>query len=180
MRCDDMASHPPVTLMFWLSWPPIQHTAVKEKTSDLNGRITVRVKVISRNGRMPTLARPGDAAFDLYSAVDRDLHPGQWAAIPTGISIEIPEGFEGQVRARSGLAAKWGIGILNGIGTIDSGYRGEVKAIMVNHGNEVFSIRKGMRICQLAIRPVPRVRLVEVDKLTPSERGSDGFGSTGM
>jgi len=128
---------------------------------------------------MPKAAKSGDVAFDLYSNVDYELRSGERFAIPTGIALEIPPGYEGQVRPRSGLALKEGITVLNTPGTIDSGYRGEVKTIMINHNGEAFKITKGMRISQLAIRPVPEVEFIEVDELSDTERGEGGFGSTG-
>ncbi len=140
----------------------------------------VRVKLLSPDARMPTRAKAGDVAFDLYSSIEYTLQPGERLAVPTGISIEIPEGFEGEVRPRSGLAVKHGITVLNSPGTIDSGYRGEVKSILINLGTEPFLIEKGMRISQLAIRPVPKIRFVEVEELSSTERGEDGFGSTGL
>lgn len=143
------------------------------------GPIVVHVKLLSPDAKIPRAAREGDAAYDLYSAVDHELKPGERYAVPTGIAIEIPEGYEGQVRPRSGLAAKAGVTVLNTPGTIDSGYRGEVKTIMVNLGDRAFKITKGLRISQLAIRPVPEVEFVEVDELSDTERGDGGFGSTG-
>ncbi|MDH4214620.1 MAG: dUTP diphosphatase [Candidatus Thorarchaeota archaeon] len=142
--------------------------------------ITVRVKKLSPDAKMPQLARLGDAAYDLFSSVDYELMPREWYAVPTGIAIEIPDGYEGQVRPRSGLAAKEGVTVLNTPGTIDSGYRGEVKSIMINLGDKPFKITKGMRISQLAIRPVPEVQFIEVDELSDTERGEGGFGSTGI
>jgi len=143
------------------------------------GPITVRVKKLSSEAKMPRAARTGDAAYDLYSSVDYELKPRERYAVPTGIALEIPEGFEGQVRPRSGLAMKEGVTVLNTPGTIDSGYRGEVKTIMINLGEKSFKITKGMRISQLAIRPVPQVLFIEVDELSDTERGEGGFGSTG-
>jgi dUTP pyrophosphatase len=142
--------------------------------------VTVRVKRISAEARLPKQAHAGDAAFDLYSIVDHNLQPGERYAVPTGIIVEIPEGYEGQVRPRSGLAAKSGITVLNTPGTIDCGYRGEVKTIVINLGSEPFRIEKGMRISQLAIRPVPEAQFVEVEELADSPRGDGGFGSTGQ
>ncbi|MFW9958818.1 MAG: dUTP diphosphatase [Candidatus Odinarchaeota archaeon] len=142
--------------------------------------ITVRVKKLSPDAKMPQLARLGDAAYDLFSSVDYELMPREWYAVPTGIAIEIPDGYEGQVRPRSGLAAKEGVTVLNTPGTIDSGYRGEVKTIMINLGDKPFKITKGMRISQLAIRPIPEVQFIEVDELSDTERGEGGFGSTGI
>ena len=141
--------------------------------------VKVRVKRLSPDAKIPKAATAGDVAFDLFSMIDYELRPGERFAVPTGIAIEIPPGYEGQVRPRSGLALKEGVTVLNTPGTIDSGYRGEVKTIMMNHNREPFKITKGMRICQLAIRPVPEVEFVEVDELSDTERGEGGFGSTG-
>ncbi len=145
-----------------------------------NGPVIVKFKRLRADALMPTKAREDDAAFDLHSIIDYDLRPGEYCVVPTGIVLEIPQGYEGQVRPRSGFAAKNGVTVLNTPGTIDSGYRGEVMVIMVNHGREVFHISKGMRICQLAIRPVPKVQLVECEVLSESDRGTGGFGSTGI
>ncbi len=142
--------------------------------------VTVRVKLLTPDSKMPVLATEGDVAFDLYSTIDLDLEPGQRSAVPTGISVEIPRGYEGEVRPRSGLALQYGVTVLNAPGTVDSGYRGEVKSIMVNLSREPFKIMKGMRICQLAIRRVPDVRLVKTETLASSERGERGFGSSGL
>ena len=142
--------------------------------------VTVRVKLLTPDSKMPALANEGDVAFDLYSTIDIDLEPGQRSAVPTGISVEIPRGYEGEIRPRSGLALQYGVTVLNAPGTVDSGYRGEVKSIMVNLSSETFRIMKGMRICQLAIRHVPDVRLVRAEDLTSSERGEKGFGSSGL
>jgi dUTP pyrophosphatase len=142
--------------------------------------VMVRVKRLSPDAQIPKAARKGDVAFDLYSVIDYELRPGEWFAVPTGIAVEIPSGYEGQVRPRSGLALKEGISVLNTPGTIDSGYRGEVKTIMINHNNESFKVTKGMRISQLAIRPVPEVEFIEVDDLSETDRGDGGFGSTGI
>ncbi len=151
----------------------------REEESGPVDAVRVRVKKLVPGAQVPTLARHGDAAFDLYAVEDCDLPPGEWRAVRTGIALEIPEGYEGQVRARSGLALEEGISVLNGPGTIDSGYRGEVKVILINHGNTVFRVRRGMRVGQLAVRPVPRVELELVETLSESERGAGGFGSTG-
>ena len=141
--------------------------------------VKVRVKRLSPDAKIPRAAREGDVAFDLYSIIDYELRPGERYAVPTGIAMDIPHGYEGQVRPRSGLALKEGISVLNTPGTIDSGYRGEVKTIIINHNDETFMITKGMRISQLAIRPVPEVEFIEVDELSDTERGESGFGSTG-
>lgn len=119
--------------------------------------------------------------MDLRAAVTDELtlHCGERAAIPTGLVMEIPDGFEGQVRPRSGLALKQGITCLNSPGTIDSDFRGEVKVILTNLGNEPFTITRAMRIAQLVIAPVTRVAIVEITDLSQTKRGSGGFGSTG-
>jgi len=141
--------------------------------------VTIRVKRLSPHAKIPRAARKGDVAFDLYSLIDYELRPGERFAVPTGIAVEIPPGYEGQVRPRSGLALKEGVTVLNTPGTIDSGYRGEVKTIMINLSGESFKITMGMRISQLAIRPVPDIEFIEVDELSDTERGDGGFGSTG-
>jgi dUTP pyrophosphatase len=141
--------------------------------------VKVRVKRLSPEAKMPRAAKRGDVAFDLFSMIDYELRPGERFAVPTGIALEIPPGYEGEVRPRSGLALREGVTVLNTPGTIDSGYRGEVKTIMINHNEEPFKITKGMRISQLAIRPVPEVEFIEVDELSGTERGEGGFGSTG-
>lgn len=142
--------------------------------------VQVRVKRLNPEAKIPKTAKVGDVAFDLYSVIDYEIKPGERYAVPTGIAVEIPVGYEGQVRPRSGLALKEGLTVLNTPGTIDSGYRGEVKIIMINQGDTAFQITKGMRISQLAIRPVPEVSFIEVDELTDTDRGEGGFGSTGV
>ena len=142
--------------------------------------VQVRVKRLTPDAKIPKAAKAGDVAFDLYSVIDYEIKPGERYAVPTGIAVEIPSGYEGQVRPRSGLALKEGITVLNAPGTIDSGYRGEVKTIMINHSDVSFQITKGMRISQLAIRPVPEVTFIEVDELSDTDRGDGGFGSTGI
>lgn len=130
---------------------------------------------------LPSRASSGAAGFDLRAAVDQPLNlaPGERATIPTGITLAIPEGFEGQVRPRSGLAARHGVTLLNAPGTIDSDYRGEVKVILINLGPEPFTVNRGDRIAQLLIAPVSRCELEEVAELQETIRGSGGFGSTG-
>ncbi|RDE16552.1 MAG: dUTP diphosphatase [Candidatus Thorarchaeota archaeon] len=152
---------------------------MKNNSSVKEEAVIVRVKLLIPDAKMPSLANEGDVAFDLYSTIDIDLQPGQRIAVPTGISVEIPRGYEGQIRPRSGLALQYGVTVLNAPGTIDSGFRGEVKSIMVNLGSDTFRITKGMRICQLAVRHVADVQLVKSEALTPSERGEKGFGSSG-
>lgn len=121
------------------------------------------------------------AGLDLHADIDQDLilQPLERAAVGTGISLELPAGYEGQVRPRSGLAMKHGVTCLNTPGTIDADYRGEVKVILVNLGTTPFTCRRGERIAQLVVSPVARVQVVEVDGLSVTSRGSGGFGSTG-
>jgi dUTP pyrophosphatase len=130
---------------------------------------------------LPEPATGGSAGVDLRAAVEEDrvLGPGTRALVPTGFSFEIPAGWEGQVRPRSGLAAQFGLTLLNSPGTIDSDYRGEVRVLLINLGSEPFTVRRGERIAQLVVSPAPRVRFAEVDDLPPSARGEGGFGSTG-
>ncbi len=135
----------------------------------------------ARDLPLPRYETAGAAGMDLLAAVASDvpLKPGQRAIIPAGISIAVPPGHEGQVRPRSGLAAKFGVTLLNAPGTIDADYRGEVGIILINHGHETFTITRGMRIAQLLIAPVAQAELEEVDDLDETARGAGGFGSTG-
>jgi dUTP pyrophosphatase len=129
---------------------------------------------------MPDRAHPGDAGIDLRSAVDVTIGPGERAVVPTGIAVAIPQGYAGFVQPRSGLAAEHGISIVNTPGLVDAGYRGEVKVIVVNlDPREPFEVRRGDRIAQLVVLPVPEAALREVDELPESGRGSGGFGSSG-
>ncbi|HPC83197.1 MAG TPA: dUTP diphosphatase [Thermoanaerobaculaceae bacterium] len=122
------------------------------------------------------------AGADVVAAVEASLTlaPGERAAVPTGLVLAIPEGYEVQVRPRSGLALRWGITLPNAPGTIDSDFRGEVKVLLANTGSEPFVVRRGDRIAQLVVAPVLRAEFVEVEALPPSERGAGGFGSTGV
>jgi dUTP pyrophosphatase len=132
---------------------------------------------------LPAYETAGAAGVDLRAAVPDNgpisLKPGAREAVPTGLLLEIPDGFEGQVRPRSGLALKRGVTCLNSPGTIDSDYRGEVKVILANLGDEDFLVTRGMRIAQLVIAPVTRVQIVETAEASTTARGSGGFGSTG-
>ncbi|WP_029873956.1 dUTP diphosphatase [Rhizobium leguminosarum] len=133
---------------------------------------------------LPAYESKGAAGMDLRAAVDEaaplTLLPGKRALVPTGFIFEIPEGFEGQVRPRSGLAFKNGITCLNSPGTVDSDYRGEVKVLLVNLGEEAFVISRGMRIAQMVIAPVTQARVAEITAASETMRGADGFGSTGV
>ncbi len=130
---------------------------------------------------LPSYTTSGASGMDIRAAVDSEfvVKNGEVVLVPTNISVEIPEGFEIQVRPRSGLAAKYGIGILNSPGTIDADYRGEVKIIMINFGKEEFKISRGDRIAQLVVSKVYHADLIESNELAESERGEGGFGHTG-
>jgi dUTP pyrophosphatase len=141
---------------------------------------SVRVLKLRADIQLPRYQTAGAAGLDLMSAEDVELRPMQRHAVSTGLALEIPEGFEGQVRPRSGLALKAGLTCLNSPGTIDSDYRGEVKVLLVNLSSELAKIRRGERIAQLVIAPVCRATLVEVEGLEETGRGRGGFGSTGV
>ncbi|HEX9289794.1 MAG TPA: dUTP diphosphatase [Anaeromyxobacteraceae bacterium] len=128
---------------------------------------------------LPSYHSDGAAGLDLRADEACTLAPGERRLVPTGLALELPPGHEGQVRPRSGLAAKHGIGMVNAPGTIDQDYRGEVGVILVNHGREPFEVRRGERIAQLVVAPVTRVEIVLVDELADTTRGQGGFGSTG-
>ena len=133
---------------------------------------------------LPAYQSAGAAGLDLHAAAPADapviIEPGRWASIPTGIAIALPQGTEGQVRPRSGLAARNGITVLNAPGTVDSDYRGEIRVILVNFGVEPFAVERGSRIAQLVVMPVMHAQLFEVKTLDKTERGAGGFGSTGI
>ena len=130
---------------------------------------------------LPGYATPGAAGADLRAAVTDPLvlEPGQRIAVPTGLEIEIPEGFEAQVRPRSGQALRRGLTVVNAPGTVDSDYRGELKVLLVNLGHEPVTIERGERVAQMVVAPVTRALFEEVETLSPSRRGEGGFGSTG-
>jgi len=143
----------------------------------------IRIKKLANSSNLPTpeYATAGSAGMDLIAAIDNDiiLQPGARILVPTGISLELPLGIEAQVRPRSGLAIKNGVTVLNSPGTVDSDYRGEVAVILINHGQEAFTISRGMRIAQMIISKHERVDVKVVDSLSNTERGEGGFGSTG-
>jgi len=141
----------------------------------------IKIKRLRPDAVLPGYATPHSAGLDLAAALDAPitLNPLARAAIPSGLALQIPAGFEGQVRARSGRALDDGLAILNAPGTIDSDYRGEVKVILINLGNSPIMIRPGERIAQLIIAPVAHARIVEVEMLDGSARGPGGFGHTG-
>jgi dUTP pyrophosphatase len=128
---------------------------------------------------IPTTAHIGDAAVDLQASVEVSLQPGERASVATGLAVAIPEGYAGLVIPRSGHALRAGIGVVNGPGLIDSGYRGEVSVLLINHGSEPVTFAKGERIAQLAVVPMVAVEWVEVETLDDTARGARGFGSSG-
>jgi dUTP pyrophosphatase len=143
--------------------------------------VVLRFKKLRPNALVPAYMTAEAAGMDLASAADGPvmLQPGDRAAIPTGLALEIPPGFEGQVRPRSGLARKHGITLTNAPGTIDSDYRGEVTVLLINLGNAPHTIAAGDRIAQLIIAPVTRAEVLEVAELSDTDRGAGGFGHTG-
>jgi len=143
--------------------------------------ILVAVEFVDgHKGSLPERATPGAAGYDLTSSAAVEIAPGGFAKVPTGLKLAIQAGFEGQVRPRSGLAAKHGVTVLNAPGTIDSDYRGEVCVLLINHGRSAFKIEPGMRIAQLVIARAESAHFQHVATLDDSSRGSGGFGSTGM
>ena len=138
----------------------------------------LKIKNLSDNP-MPCYKNTGDAGMDICASEDKRIPPFNWRLIPTGIYLEIPEGYEVQVRSRSGLALKWGLSVMNSPGTIDSGYRGEVGVILKNHDHRAYDVKKGDRIAQLVMAQVVTADVERVSYLTATERNEGGFGSTG-
>ncbi|HEX8875356.1 MAG TPA: dUTP diphosphatase [Phycisphaerales bacterium] len=145
---------------------------------------TLRIKKLSERATVPAYQTAGAAGMDLCACLAPDetmtLAPGQIALVPTGLVVAIPLGFEGQVRARSGLSTKHGIGLPNAPGTIDSDYRGELRVAVINFSRETFQITHGLRIAQLVVAPVAHARIELVAELDDTTRGGGGFGSTGL
>ncbi|HJU82389.1 MAG TPA: dUTP diphosphatase [Acidimicrobiia bacterium] len=139
----------------------------------------VTFRRLNQAASIPKAAHPGDAGFDIASSEAVDLMPGDRALVSTGLALAIPEGYAGLVIPRSGLAIRHGISVVNGPGLYDSGYRGEMMVILINHGTEPLHIEVGDRIAQLVIVAIPEVRFEEVEELSDSDRGASGFGSTG-
>ncbi|MBT3416747.1 dUTP diphosphatase [Candidatus Woesearchaeota archaeon] len=140
----------------------------------------IKFQKIHEDAIIPKYAKLGDAGMDVTSVENYSINPGEHVLVKTGLKMELPEGYEAQVRPRSGLALKHKITVLNSPGTIDSGYRGEAGVILMNHGKEVFSISKGDRIAQFVIAKHESPEVEEVESLEDSERGEGGFGSTGL
>ena len=141
--------------------------------------IKILIKRLSKEVSLPKYETSGSSGMDLGSNIGGNISPGKIAIIPTGLALSIPKGFEAQIRPRSGLAAKKKISVLNTPGTIDSDYRGEIKVILINLGEEIFKVEKGLRIAQMVFCPIVQAQFREVDDLNETERGKGGFGSTG-
>ncbi|MFB9311892.1 dUTP diphosphatase [Nocardioides plantarum] len=142
--------------------------------------LEIQVLRLDRDLPLPAYAHPGDAGADLLTTVDLTLAPGERILVPTGVALALPDGFVALVHPRSGLAARHGLSIVNTPGTVDAGYRGEIKVLLVNHDpREPIELRRGDRIAQLVVQRVERAAFVEVDRLPDSARGGGGYGSTG-
>ena len=141
----------------------------------------ILIKRLSKKVSLPKYETSGSSGMDLAANIDVNINidPGKTAIIPTGLALSIPKGFEVQIRPRSGLAAKQKISVLNTPGTIDADYRGEIKVILINLGQDSFKIEKGLRIAQMVVCPIVQAQLKEVDDLSETDRGKGGFGSTG-
>jgi dUTP pyrophosphatase len=154
-------------------------------SSEINSQVKIDVCQLphAEGLALPAYQSAHSAGLDLLAAVPADapltLAPGQYAMVPTGLTMALPAGYEAQVRPRSGLAAKHGVTVLNSPGTIDADYRGEISVVLINHGSAPFVIRRGERIAQMVIAEVARAELAAVASLSATERGSGGFGSTG-
>lgn len=153
----------------------------EEENFKMRSEVEVKFKKLHPDVQLPTFAHEGDSGMDVRAFIDKDvsLYPGQSFMVPTGLSVEVPIGYEIQVRPRSGLAAKSDITVLNSPGTIDSRFRGECKVILINHSKKLFTIHPNDRIAQFVVCELPKVRIVEVDELSETDRGA-GFGSSGV
>jgi len=142
----------------------------------------ILIKRLSKEVSIPKYETSGASGMDISANVNENINilPGEKALIPTGFSLSIPKGFEIQIRPRSGLAIKKGISVLNTPGTIDSDYRGEIKVILINLSKNIFVVENGLRIAQMVVNPVVQAVLEEVEDLSQTTRGADGFGSTGI
>lgn len=143
----------------------------------------VKFKKLHPNAKLPTYAKPGDAGMDLYACLDEKIlvNPGHTKLIPTGLAMELPEGYEAQIRPRSGLAKDNNITVINSPGTVDFGYRGPIGILVINHHPCTGKyIESGMRVAQMVVKPVEQSIIVEVEELSDSDRGEGGFGSTGF
>ena len=156
--------------------PHIPVEAATIKSSDM----FISVAKTHKDAILPHYVHPGDSGMDLYSIEELEIAPGATALVRTGLKIAVPENYEAQVRPKSGLALKYAVTLPNTPGTIDSGYRGELRVILINHGRKAFHVHKHSKIAQLVICPVIRAEVIEVEQLEDTERGEGGFGSTGL
>ncbi len=140
----------------------------------------LKIKREDKSVPLPRYQTPGSAGMDLHSSEDLVIKPEEYKMVDTGLRMQIPSGYEGQIRPRSGLAAKNGISVLNTPGTADSDYRGVIKVIIINHGKKDFEIKKGDRIAQMIINKVELPQIIEVEELEETQRGEGGLGSTGV
>ncbi len=145
----------------------------------MKSKVKIYIKRIDKGLPLPEYKSEGASGIDIYSRIDATLLPLTYNIIPTGISVELPDGYELQIRPRSGLAANYGIGILNAPGTIDADYRGEIKVIMFNIGKKPYRIKRGERIAQAVVSNIVKSEIVEVEQLSKTIRGNGRFGSTG-
>lgn len=150
-------------------------------------KVKIKFKKTYKDTTLPKKAHSSDAGMDLYAYIEttvafreRVLFPGEWCLIDCGFSMSMPEGWEAQIRPRSGLAYKHGITVLNSPGTIDRSFTGKIKVILYNHGTEEFVVRHGDRIAQMVISEIPEIEIEEVDSLDDTDRGTGGFGSSGV
>lgn len=141
--------------------------------------VEINFQKLHPDAQIPSYAHIGDAGADVYSVIEVTLQPSERAAIPTGLAVDIPIGYEIQVRPKSGLALKHGIAVLNSPGTVDAGYRGEIQVIVINLGKEAYTFIKGQKVAQLVLKPVIQAQYIE-GELGTSDRGIGGFGSTGL
>lgn len=141
--------------------------------------VEIKFQKLHPDAQVPSYAHTGDAGADVYSVTEVTLQPSDRAAIPTGLAVDIPIGYEIQVRPKSGLALKHGIAVLNSPGTVDAGYRGEIQVIVINLGKETYTFAKGQKIAQLVLKPVIQAQYI-AGELGTSDRGVGGFGSTGL
>lgn len=140
----------------------------------------LKIKKLHPDAEVPEYAHETDSGLDLRACEDLTINPGDWELVPTGIAIELLPGTEAQIRSRSGLALGYGVAVLNSPGTVDEGYRGEIRVILINHSKEWFKVKKGAKIAQMVIAPVLRPEIEIVEELGESARGEAGFGSTGL
>jgi len=143
-------------------------------------KIKLLVQRLSSEARLPEYEHEGDAGLDLYAAEPCEIRPGQRMLVKTGVKVALPQGYEAQVRPKSGLALKHGLTVLNTPGTVDAGYRGEIGVIVINHGEQPYQVEKGKKIAQLIIAKVEHAEVVEVRELEATARNEGGFGSTGL